>query len=913
MFSLSWRPLRPSSSFCLLFPCCLFHIDANILPMENTNALCKPAIDGTSYMTLSSMFAQAMKTCKALQSMVDAQKIHARLVSVGLDSSVFLQNHLLDMYSSCGSIGDTLQVFHEIRSPNVFSWNNLITGLANLGQLGRARQAFDEMPKRDSVSWNTMMNAYFQNEMSEEALHIFISMRRDGDCNLDPLSFSIGMKACASLKNLALGFQLHGLLMKFDYEWDPYIETSILDLYIKCEAVDLASLIFERMVAPSLFCWNSMILGCSKSYGVEAALKLFRRMPEKDIVSWNTIISILSQHGCGKHAIYMFMEMENQGVIPNSMTYASVLCACASLLDLDWGKHLQARIVRSWFSSDVFVGTALIDMYAKCGYLESATRIFNYLPDRNAVSWTSLITGFAKLGFEGEALLLFNQMRLASVVVDQFTLASVLGACSSKKDLGLGVQFHAYTIKNGYDSLVPVANALLTMYTKCGSVEIAKLLFSKMPVRDIISWTTIMTAYSQIGDVDNAHIVFKEMPQRNIVAWNCMLAAYIQHGHVEEGLKMYMAMLKEDNVNPDWITFATLLSACGEVAALNLGNQIVAHIVKEGLNIDVSVANAMVTMYSKCGRVEEAHDIFHSITDKDLVSWNAMITGYGQNGKGKKAIEIFEGLLSTGTQPDYISFIGVLSGCSHSGLVSEGKYYFNSMMKDHNISPRSEHFACMVDLLSRAGLLSEAKMMIDEMPSEPGAGVWGALLGACRIHKNIELAECAMKRLIELDPSDSGSYVLLANIYAEAGKTDVEAKVRKVMKERGIRKNPGCSWIEVDSRVHVFTVDEANHPRIKEVYTMLDEVIKKITEKGYVNKTSSGLERYHSEKLAVAFGLMSLPSWKPISIIKNLRICADCHMVMKFISLVLSRDLIVRDANRFHHFRGGCCSCRDYW
>ncbi|KAG9445732.1 hypothetical protein H6P81_011860 [Aristolochia fimbriata] len=876
-------------------------------------SLCKPVKEGASYMAVSTMFAQSMKTCKTLKSIVDARKIHARLVAVGLDSSIFLQNHLLDLYSSCGSIGDTFQVFREIRSPNVYSWNILITGLANLGQLSRARQAFDEMPDRDSVSWNTMMNAYFQNERSEEALHIFVHMLRDRDCILDPLSFSIGMKACANLKNLALGLQLHGLLMKFDYVGDPYIETSILDMYIKCDTVDLASQVFEQMVAPSLFCWNSMILGCSKSDGVEPALKLFRCMPEKDIVSWNTIISILSQHGCELHAIYMFMEMENQGFAPNSVTFASVLCACASILDLDWGKHLQARIVRSGLSSDVFVGTALIDMHAKCGHPESATRIFNYLPDRNAVCWTSLISGFAKLGLEGQALLLFNQMRQASVVVDQFTLATVLGACSSKNDLGLGTQFHAYTVKSAYNFVVPVANALLTMYTKCGSVDSAKLIFALMPVRDVISWTTMMTAYNQIGDIDSAHNLFMEMPQRNIVTWNCMLAAYVQNEHVEEGLKMYPAMLKEDSVDPDWITFATLLNACGEAAALNLGNQIVGHIVKEGFNLDVSVANAVVTMYSKCGKVEQAQEVFHSITHKDLVSWNAMITGYAKNGEGWKAIEVFEGLLSTGTMPDYITFIGVLSGCSHSGLVLEGKHYFNSMQNEYNIIPRSEHLACMVDLLCRAGLLSEAKMMIDEMPSEPGASVWGALLSACRIYKNTELAECAMKRLIELDPSDSGSYVLLATIYAEAGKTDGVAKVRKVMKERRIRKNPGCSWIEVDNRVHVFTVHDTNHPRIKEVYTMLDDVLKKIAEKGYIGKTTSGFERYHSERLAVAFGLITLHSWKPISIIKNLRICGDCHTVMKFISLVMSRELIIRDANRFHHFREGCCSCKDYW
>lgn len=865
-------------------------------------------------MGLSQKFSESMTACANLQSMAGARKIHAQLISIGLESSIFLQNHLINMYSKCGSIEDACRVFDGIAERNMFSWNTIITGFSNFGRVREARKMFDEMPERDSVSWNAMMTAHFRHGECEEATRLFVSMTRVGDCKPDLFTLAVAMKACGGIRLLGLCRQLHCLSLKFDFGKDPYIRTAVLDMYIKCEAMEFASQEFETMVNPSLFCWNSMIMGYSKSSGVNYALELFYKMPERDIVSWNTVISILSRHGCRTRTLSMFIEMQNQGFRPNSMTYASVLSACASVPDLVWGKHLHARVVRSESSIDVFVGSALVDMYAKCGCLEAAKQVFDSLPNHNMVSWTSIIGGFAQSGLEEEALVLFNKMRGAAVASDQFTLATVLGACSSIKNLTLGVQFHAYTIKIGYETTVPVANALLTMYAKCESVQAADLIFRSMPTRDIISWTAIATAYSQIGDIHKARALFDKMPERNVITWNSMLATYIQNGHAEEGLKMYGRMLRGGDVKPDWITFTTLLSACADSAALRLGNQIVSQSVRHGFDYDVSVANGIVTMYSKCGRIEEAQEVFNLMPVKDLVSWNAMITGYAQNGIGRKAIHIFEDMLKMGVKPDYVTYIAVLSGCSHSGLVSEGQYYFTSMTKDYNISPRPEHFACMVDLLGRAGYLEQAKMMIDEMPIQPTTAVWGALLGACRIHGNTKLAECAVKHLFELDSKDSGSYVLLANTYAKAGKLDDVAEVRKLMRERGIQKNPGCSWIEVDNRIHVFTVDDTSHPQIGDVQKMLDEVLKKIEDTGHViDARSYRSQSHHSERLAAAFGLISLPVWMPIHIMKNLRICGDCHTVIKLMSLVTARELIVRDANRFHHFKDGACSCGDYW
>ncbi|KAF8406731.1 hypothetical protein HHK36_008823 [Tetracentron sinense] len=912
VFKLSWPRLKSVSTLSLEFVRYVSYQEN--LVRKPMNSLYLDSSMEESYMCLSQKFNEAMKACGDLHSVPDARKLHAHLISIGLESSVFLQNHLLNMYSNCGLIEDAFQAFNEIKYPNVFSWNTMISGFADSGRMREAKQVFDEMPYRDSVSWNSMMSGYFQNGQSEETLRSFVSMIRDSKCCPDPFSFSCVMKACGILQFLKLGFQLHGLANKFDFGGDPSVETSIIDMYVKCGAVNFADQVFCRIPSPSLFCWNSMIFCYSKSYGAGSALDLFFRMPDRDIVSWNTMISILSQHGYGSQTLCMFMDMWNQGFRPNSMTYASVLSACTSILYLEWGIHLHARIIRLESSLDVFVGSSLIDMYAKCGHLESAKRVFSNLSEHNSVSWTSLISGFAHLGFEKEAFMLFNQMREVPLASDQFTIVTVLGACSSRKDISLGSQLHAYAVKIGFDSSVPVANALITLYAKCGSIPIANCVFQLMPIRDIISWTAMITAFSQTGDVENARAYFNKMPERNVITWNSMLASYIQHGYWEEGLKLYTLMLRE-GVKADWITFATLFGACADLAMLRIGNQIIAQTAKIGLSSDVSVLNSIVTMYSRCGWIEEAREVFDLIVDKDLISWNAMMAGYAQNGQGKKVIEIFENMLKMGCTPDHISFVAVLSGCSHSGLVPEGKHYFNSMTRDHDISPRCEHFACMVDLLGRAGLLEHAKNFIDKMPIEPNAGIWGALLGACRIHGNTKLAECAVKNLLELDVEDSGSYVLLANIYADSGKLEGVAEVRKLMRKRGIRKNPGCSWIEVGNRVHVFTVDETNHPQINDVHRILEEIIKKIEDTGkYVNKINSdGSRGYHSEKLAVAFGLISLPAWMPIHVIKNLRVCTDCHTVIKLISLVTARELIVRDANRYHHFRDGSCSCGDYW
>lgn len=874
-----------------------------------------------SYMQLSQKFYDAFKQCgTSLKSPLIARKLHAQLILSGLDTSLFLLNNLLHMYSNCAMLEDAFRVFGQTSHANTFTWNTMLHALVHSGRMREAKNLFDEMPvrMRDSVSWTTMISGYCQNGFSAHSIKTFKSMLRDSDHeiqNFDPFSYTCTMKACACLASTQLALQLHAHLIKLHLGAQTCIQNSLVDMYIKCGAICLAETVFLDIESPSLFCWNSMIYGYSQLYGPFEALRAFTQMPQRDNVSWNTLISVFSQHGLAVRCLSMFVEMCNLGFRPIFMTYGSVLSACASISDLQWGAHLHARILRMEHSLDAFLGSGLIDMYAKCGCLGLAKRVFDSVGERNQVSWTCLIAGVAQFGLGEDALALFNQMRLDSVVLDDFTLATVLGVCSGKNYAAPGELLHGYSIKSGMESSVPVGNAIITMYAKCGDTEKAGLAFTLMPLRDTISWTAMISAFSQNGDIDRARQCFDTMPERNVITWNSMLSTYFQHGFTEEGMKLYVRMRRKA-VKPDWVTFATSIRACADLATVKLGTQVISHAMKFGLSLDVTVANSIVTMYSRCGLIKEAQKVFDSIHVKGLISWNSMMAAFAKNGIGKKVIETFEDMLRTGCKPDHISYVAVLSGCSHMGLVAEGKHYYDSMTRVFGISPTNEHFACMVDLLGRAGLLDQAKNLIDGMPFKPNATVWSALLGACRIHHDSRLAETAMKKLMELNVEDSGGYVLLANIYAELGELENVADMRKLMKVKGIQKSPGCSWIEVDNGVHVFTVDDTSHPQIKDIYIKLEEMMKKVEDTGrYVGVVSSAhrSKKYHSEKLAFAFGLLSLPSWMPIYVMKNLRVCNDCHLVIKLLSLVTSRELIMRDRYRFHHFKDGFCSCEDFW
>ncbi|KAJ3706847.1 hypothetical protein LUZ61_010552 [Rhynchospora tenuis] len=865
-----------------------------------------------SYMALTQEFFDAMQPFTSPAFLPNARKLHAQIISIGLYSSVFLQNNLLNAYLKCSSLADARGLFDEIPNRNVFSGNMMINGYCKLGLSSEAEKVFDAMPERDVTTWNTLMSGYHQNGMFYEATKLFVSMFPSDDCEANLFSFLCAAKACSAFQCSKLSLQFLGFVERKELGQDPQVKQVLIDMFVKCGAFDIASKLFNQISSPDISCWNSLLSAYSKLQCVTRALDLFDKMPEKDIVSWNTMISTLLKTTHEREIFPLFSEMHRGGMQPNSTTYTCTLSACASTSNLEFGRQLHAQIVKTVQRNDMFVDSALVNLYAKCGELESAKRIFDNSTDRNSISWTAIISGFSLQGFVDKSVELFNEMRSKVLDTDKFTIVSLISACCTSVNLCLGNQLHSLCLKSGQISAIAVSNSLIAMYAKCNPVS-AQSIFDSMLVKDVISWTSMITAYSQVGDVTHARVIFDKMPERNIVTWNAMIGSYIQHGYAEEGIKLYHTMLWEDKIRPNCVTFGTLFKGCADVAALKIGSQILTQSLKLGIDLDLPVANAIITMYSECGRIAEARKFFDYIVLKDLVSWNAMITAYSHHGMGMQAIETFQLMLQNGHTPDYITYVAVLSGCRHSGLLEQGRYYFSSMTKIHKISPGLEHYSCMIDLLGRRGLLEEAKGIIDNMSIKPTSEIWGALLSNCKLHKSTELAELAARNLFELDSSDSGSYMLLSEVYADAGNSAESAGIRKLMRDKGVIKKPGYSWIEVQNKVHVFMADESSHPHISAIKKELQDLIVKIVGVGYVKTEPSEALMHHSEKLAVVFGLMNLPEWMPIHVMKNLRICTDCHTVIKLISVVTGRELVIRDAVRFHHFREGVCSCGDYW
>lgn len=430
--------------------------------------------------------------------------------------------------------------------------------------------------------------------------------------------------------------------------------------------------------------------------------------------------------------------------------------------------------------------------------------------------------------------------------------------------------------------------------------------------------------HARAGRVADARSLFDEMPAKNVVSWSAMVNGYVQAGDGKEALVVFSRMQAE-GVRPEDTVLVGVLAACAQLGALEQGKWVHGYLKANSISITVFLGTALVDMYAKCGEVQLGMEVFEGMKDKNVLAWTTMIKGLAMHGRGSEALILFSQMERSGVNPDDIAFIGALCACTHTGLVDKGKELFNSMVRRYRIKPKIEHYGCMVDLLARNGLLSEAREMVEKMPMKPDALIWGALMAGCRFHKNVEMAEYVIKHWIELEPDKSGAYVLLANIYSASGRHASAREIRHQMREKGVDKTPGCSNVEIRGVIHQFIAGDLSHPRIKDILTKWHEIDIRIrTEEGYVpdkkealldieEEEKEGALSRHSEKLAIAFALISTSDNTPIRIVKNLRVCQDCHHVTKLISKVYRREIIVRDRTRFHLFKDGSCSCKDYW
>ncbi|KAJ0052748.1 hypothetical protein Pint_01595 [Pistacia integerrima] len=574
--------------------------------------------------------------------------------------------------------------------------------------------------------------------------------------------------------------------------------------------------------------------------------------------------------------------------------------------------------------------------------LDYARKVFNQMREPNCFSYNTLIRAFSESNDDEalHALLLFYQMICDGFVLpNKYTFPSVLKACAKMGRLLEGKQVHGLIVKFGfvYDEFV-VSN-LVRMFVMCGEMDDAHVLFYKNIVEfgngsklvgdkrrqegNIVLWNVMIDGYVEIGKFRASRDLFDKMPQRSAVSWNVMISGYAQNGKFREAIEMFHEMQMGD-VRPNYVTLVSVLPAISRLGALELGKWVHLYAEKNEIEIDDVLGSALIDMYSKCGSIEKAVQVFERIPKLNTITWSAMIGGFAMHGQAKDALDCFTRMEKAGVKASDVVYIGILSACSHAGLVEDGRFFFNHMVNVDGLEPRMVHYGCMVDLLGRAGLLEEAEELISNMPFQPDDVIWKALLGACKMHDNIGMGKRVAKVLMDLAPQDSGAYVGLSNMYASSGNWEGVAELRLKMKQMDIRKDPGCSWIELDGMIHEFLVEDDSHPKAKEIHSMLEEISEELKLLGYRPKTTQVLLNmdeeakestlhYHSEKIAIAFGLISTNPETTLRIVKNLRMCEDCHSSIKLISKVYKRRIIVRDRKRFHHFENGSCSCMDYW
>ena len=664
---------------------------------------------------------------------------------------------------------------------------------------------------------------------------------RDLLCLPDSSPFAKLLDSCLRSRSARDTRRVHARILNSQFSKEIFIQNRLIDVYGKCDCLDDARKVFDRMPQRNTFTWNSIITVLTKSGFLDEAARLFGSMPDPDQCSWNLMVSGFAQHDRFEESLEYFVKMHKENFFLNEYSFGSALSACAGLMDLDIGIQVHAMVSKSRYSTDVFMGSALIDMYSKCGSVACSQEVFSGMIERNLVTWNSLITCYEQNGPASEALEVFVRMMNSGLEPDEVTLASVVSACASLCALKEGLQIHARVMKNNkFSDDIVLGNALVDMYAKCSRVSEARRVFDRMPVRNVVSETSMVSGYARAASIKAARFMFWKMKQRNVVSWNALIAGYTQNGENEEALRLFL-FLKRESIWPTHYTFGNLLSACANLADLQLGLQAHAHVLKQGFRFqsgaesDVFVGNSLIDMYMKCGSVEDGSRVFKKMMERDCVSWNAIIVGFAQNGYGEEALEIFRKMLECGKKPDHITMIGVLCACSHAGLVEEGRRYFSSMTKNHSLIPEKDHYSCMVDLLGRAGCLNEARNLIETMPMNPDAVVWGSLLAACKVHGEIEMGKHAAEKLLEIEPRNSGPYVLLSNMYAEVGRWGDVVRVRKVMRQQGVIKQPGCSWIEVERKVSVFLVKDKRHPHKNQIYSVLKMLTEEMKLVGYIS------------------------------------------------------------------------------
>ncbi|KAH7302192.1 hypothetical protein KP509_23G060300 [Ceratopteris richardii] len=777
----------------------------------------------------SHIFRVVLKACANALALLDGWEIHSHIIFSDRDSNIFVCSALLDMYMKCHRLED-------------------------------ARGVFEDMPEHDSVTWSTLLAGYASQDLGHEVLDLFCQMKKGG-ISPTPVTFISVLKACSSISSLEEGQITHSSLIEHGYEDNIYLGNSLIDMYSKCGLFEHAQIVFNRLHV-------------------------------RDVGSWNAMIGSCALHGRLDEGIYLFEKMQDEGVKPMIITYVNVLKAIADGAALDVGRTVHSSAIMDGIESDVFVGSMLVHVYVHCGSLEEAYAIFNNIPSPNAVTWGTIICGYAEHGLGTEALLLSKKMQENGVEIDQGLLVAVLKASESSSCLTQGQSFHALAVEWDMQHDELVGNALISMYATCGNLDDAINLFNKRPHRSTMAWNALISGLaSQSPD-------------------------YV---HGREALTAFWQMIQV--VQPNEITYMSILKVCSNLCALNQGNMIHAHLIEGGLRWELKVGNALIAMYLKCGNLEYASCVANTLPSWDIVTFNTVIEGFGRSGLVKQALHLFDEMLRNNIEPNDSTFISILSACSHDGLVEKGHEFFE-LMKLHGIGPKIDHYDLMVDLIGRAGYLNEAEDFLETMPLTTDFVGWMAMLTHCNRLVNVDIGRRSFSVLVKMDPSNASSYVLMSNLYADAGMLEDAEKLDNIRKStNGAIKKPGKAFIEIGNKVHEFSVGCRGQDLSGPVYAKLQELRSQLKQNGYKphinmaqgrsSKEEESMLWEHCEKIAIAFGLINTAEGSTLRVSKNLRVCSDCHDATKAISKVEKREIFIVDTYRVHHFVGGQCSCQD--
>ncbi|KAF9591783.1 hypothetical protein IFM89_007113 [Coptis chinensis] len=787
-----------------------------------------------------------------------------------------------------------------------------------MGNMQSAQLLFNTYPNPDSFMWGVLIKNYVWNSSFKEAVSLYHQMVYAQPYICKKFIYPSLLKACSGLSDVNTGCKFHGRVIKSGLEFDRVVETSLLCMYSEFRSLDAVKKVFDGMSVRDVVAWSSMVssyvrngrvydglglfrkmvfqgvevdsvillsvseacyLLCDRKlaksvhgfivrrmiesneslesslivmYGkcndLDNAERIFNRASSRNIATWTAMISCYNHWGHFREALHIYVDMQESNVTPNSVTMVGVLLSCSRLAWLRVGMSVHGFVVRSGIDLDLgSVGPALIDMYGNCVKLQYCERVFNCIQEQKIVSWNSLIAVYAQNGLSEDALRLFVQMRIQGMFPDSFTLASSLQACGKISNYELGSQIHGLVAKTGVGSNEFVQNSLIDMYCK---------------------------SYS----VDTAYKVFNEVQEKSLITWNSMIWGFTQSGDAAEALNL-LDQMHYQNLEMDKVTFLSAVQACSHLGYLEKGRQFHHKLVISGLEKDFYVNTALTDMYAKCGDLPMAQRVFDTMLEKSVVSWSAMIAGYGNHGCLDNAISLFSQMVGLGIKPNEVTFMSILSACSHAGSVEKGMYYFNLMREEYCIEPELEHLIYMVDLLSRAGDLIGALEFIKFISVPASSSIWGALLNGCRIHGRLDMIGSIQRVLLDLEADNSGYCTLLSNIYAEGGKWDEFGKLRSMMKNVGLRKVPGYSAIQINGRISKFVTGDTSNLQTNEVNNILESP-EILAQDSHCLDKGSEVQTVHAKHNAISFGSINTSPGTTLDISKNLRVSVDLVLVL---------------------------------